>query len=1057
MVALVMVLALLQACTDDPVVMSFRQRTIDVNQLAPYWQYHFQYNGSGEYWWIGPVATDAQKQSAVQTALNARQHWCNVTGAGAACLQNAIIGFRASVCPVGTSGAAGACDTSAVAAETGWGTLMARYAAENAALVKYLETHSFPVEYFRQTLEDIKTWQGGMNSYLSSLPSPKADFIKATEARLAVMADQSSHGDQVKVAAARQAMGVLDPATTRYQVNLLMQQGPYSAVAGDYAAYRLTEIGVFAEISAIAKEASKTDLHGLGALKVRLAQVSGIENNAPQRLIVDANRVQWALANAESSFEANVAQAQGYLDEHSITLPDKTPLPKLGMSEVVAYAQDRIRRANRAINTVEEGISRREELFSLEKRLGDRATADFLSDAEAALKAGDIPEAVRLHDAVAVRSAMQYTLDWRGHNHPGSCITPGLAQEGQANFHVNDLPIPTYTSQGSLVWGYNGEFRISYYAPFSGVLFRIGRNEVRFDSAVTGLPACAESDDTIYLQPSRRLLFSLATHGAVVQGATSLDLSLRELDPNLADALENLKRAIADADRQLKAKALAADPLPHLAELQPELDALLARGFDAISPADLDALLDKYADIPEDVHDALVNYLRDLKTNIAELHAEIARIASAFSDRVNSLPAVEAPGFAPLADQFSPVVTADPPPVSLPDVLGGDPWDAPHNPYAKYADEVLGTLNATVTNGAVTDRATFLNIYGTWKHNVTALEEILTHRSPVSVSEWGAFLDAKSRVLSFLNQFIDHDGWMRDAPVTPGLRAMIAFWKDLDASYRFKKRAEALQLAINQWDRSSLTPRQSALLDVLLAYDQAIRARVAQAAPQEREDGFWDKMEGIADGAIVFANVAVSFTPLGHLMDLCRAISGHESCWTGRGLSTTERVTYAVSAGIGGAVVWNAAAAKLTGAASKVAGDVGEVFGGVVMRTPKKDIVKIVEEVGGAKVYTKSLAAGGQEVRFGREGFPEFYEKYRYRGTDGKSEVWIEKVTGDRKVDSAAANRLAGFKETPAGYTWHHHEEVGRMQLIDMKVHTDFAHTGGVALNKEILKTTGGR
>lgn len=33
--------------------------------------------------------------------------------------------------------------------------------------------------------------------------------------------------------------------------------------------------------------------------------------------------------------------------------------------------------------------------------------------------------------------------------------------------------------------------------------------------------------------------------------------------------------------------------------------------------------------------------------------------------------------------------------------------------------------------------------------------------------------------------------------------------------------------------------------------------------------------------------------------------------------------------------------------------------------------------------------------------------------------------------------------ETPAGYTWHHHEQPGHLQLVDAQTHNDTAHTGG--------------
>ncbi|MEP3478591.1 MAG: HNH endonuclease [Fuerstiella sp.] len=56
--------------------------------------------------------------------------------------------------------------------------------------------------------------------------------------------------------------------------------------------------------------------------------------------------------------------------------------------------------------------------------------------------------------------------------------------------------------------------------------------------------------------------------------------------------------------------------------------------------------------------------------------------------------------------------------------------------------------------------------------------------------------------------------------------------------------------------------------------------------------------------------------------------------------------------------------------------------------------------------------------------------------------------TARKNADEAAANLAAGFSETPNGHTWHHHEEIGRMQLVLSDVHSVFSHKGGFALNK---------
>lgn len=33
--------------------------------------------------------------------------------------------------------------------------------------------------------------------------------------------------------------------------------------------------------------------------------------------------------------------------------------------------------------------------------------------------------------------------------------------------------------------------------------------------------------------------------------------------------------------------------------------------------------------------------------------------------------------------------------------------------------------------------------------------------------------------------------------------------------------------------------------------------------------------------------------------------------------------------------------------------------------------------------------------------------------------------------------------ETPERFTWHHHQDVGRMQLVDYTIHRKTGHTGG--------------
>lgn len=81
-------------------------------------------------------------------------------------------------------------------------------------------------------------------------------------------------------------------------------------------------------------------------------------------------------------------------------------------------------------------------------------------------------------------------------------------------------------------------------------------------------------------------------------------------------------------------------------------------------------------------------------------------------------------------------------------------------------------------------------------------------------------------------------------------------------------------------------------------------------------------------------------------------------------------------------------------------------------------------------------------IPFDSRGFPDFSGNL-YKG--GTNNVMI-KPTGNRAADVAEANKAAGYSSTPEGYTWHHHQETGRMQLVESDIHRQTGHTGGFSL-----------
>jgi hypothetical protein len=78
-------------------------------------------------------------------------------------------------------------------------------------------------------------------------------------------------------------------------------------------------------------------------------------------------------------------------------------------------------------------------------------------------------------------------------------------------------------------------------------------------------------------------------------------------------------------------------------------------------------------------------------------------------------------------------------------------------------------------------------------------------------------------------------------------------------------------------------------------------------------------------------------------------------------------------------------------------------------------------------------------IPFDAEGYPDF-------SAAGVVKVEVKiSYTGSRPGDFAAANKAAGFNQTPKGMTWHHHQDGVTMQLVPTEVHARTGHTGGFA------------
>jgi HNH/ENDO VII superfamily nuclease len=112
------------------------------------------------------------------------------------------------------------------------------------------------------------------------------------------------------------------------------------------------------------------------------------------------------------------------------------------------------------------------------------------------------------------------------------------------------------------------------------------------------------------------------------------------------------------------------------------------------------------------------------------------------------------------------------------------------------------------------------------------------------------------------------------------------------------------------------------------------------------------------------------------------------------------------------------------------------------------DVKKKVQE----QQYAEKKAIYGDKLK--TNGFPEFDPKDMFQ--DGPNEVNIGKLCGSDSGDFAAANNVAGYAKTPEGYTWHHHEDLGKFQLVRTDIHKlwESRHWGGRSIWKRANNLT---
>ncbi|WP_434045350.1 MULTISPECIES: hypothetical protein [Sorangium] len=526
-----------------------------------------------------------------------------------------------------------------------------------------------------------------------------------------------------------------------------------------------------------------------------------------------------------------------------------------------------------------------------------------------------------------------YTILWSSHQDVDSCASPELDREGDTLFEVNQTPLPTYGIPGALEVHGDGSASNMLEAEFDSVLLRMGRNDFHFGvHTVNGNDWCTRAHDVVHLVSEplglNKPLFNIRRDGIGFEGNTDVDLSLAEINPNLARAIADLEVRIARLMTELLRNAARVADLRErmdlLRQLDTELHDLVSRPLDEISRTDLDAILDSYKDVVDaETRAAMEQLVDDLKKSVSDLESELARLLDEFgaqADEVADLATQDAraEGWDPDDPWSYALGESEVPWVEVPDIAEVDgAFDEGRDPYAAYADAVIAALEADVSGGVVVARADFVANVRAWRENSAALEMALRDRMGVSLAETNAFLKAQNRIAGVVRQYMDASDWFVDSPVPADLRAAV----DTVLKPRFDALADQMKDRLNQWTGDGLDLEQTQLYQTISAFAGAMSTV---------GDGF-EAYAGVMQTLVhATTRIGVGFVPVvGPALDLCEAVTGKAFCLpSGQELSDEERIFSGLGFGLGAVgPMWRAVktSSGLRPAAIRVAGEIAEI------------------------------------------------------------------------------------------------------------------------------------
>ncbi len=278
-----------------------------------------------------------------------------------------------------------------IAGIAGWAYVIDAWSTAQQAQVAFLQQQNVSAHWLRDTLENHRELQNLLlakaKEAVEAVHDARDALVTETHDRIAAMGGEVVSEEQVRLANTRWAIRDLERTTQRYQQILDHARPLYGDVAARYAAYRASEAATIGGLENLIAQASSAGLDDMVALKSALAAISDSENLDPQQLILDANRVRWELAHAQTEYDQAIVRHAALIDEHGWARLDHTTVPRQGMTGVVGYAEERLDRVNAAIREIIDGVRRREQALILVA--ADQHTRDAVRAAVAAQTEAD--------------------------------------------------------------------------------------------------------------------------------------------------------------------------------------------------------------------------------------------------------------------------------------------------------------------------------------------------------------------------------------------------------------------------------------------------------------------------------------------------------------------------------------------------------------------------------------------------------------------------------------------------------------------------------------------